>query len=71
MKTTENRSVGRPRVIGNDKLNSIRRMAKARDLSLKKVCAVQHVNYGSVIAAARTLAHPVQKLIKVYRARVA
>ena len=55
MKPSTTRSVGRPRTIDNDKLNSIKRMAKARSMSLKKVCAIQHVNYGSVIAAAREM----------------
>lgn len=62
-------TVGRPRIVTTEKLDSIQRMAKARSISLTKTCRMQHVNYGTVIAAARTLKHPVQKLIKVYKAR--
>lgn len=64
-------AVGRPRVVTADKLDSIKRMAQARSISLVKTCRMQHVNYGTVISAARVLKHPVQKLIKVYRARIA
>ncbi len=71
MKKTETRSVGRPRVIGNEKLDSIVRMAKARKLTLKKVCNMQHVNYGSVLAAANALSHGVLALVKKYKPRAA
>jgi hypothetical protein len=62
-------TVGRPRTITTDKLDSIQRMAKARSLNLVKTCKMQHVNYGSVLAAAKALRHPVQKLVKRYKAR--
>ena len=63
--------VGRPRVVGVDKLDSIKRMADARSISLIKTCRMQHVNYGTILAAAKTLKHPLTKLIKVYAERKA
>ena len=66
-----NATAGRPRTITAAKLDMVKRMVVARKLSLKKVCAIQHVKYGSVIAAVNTLGHSLRKMVKVYRVRVA
>jgi hypothetical protein len=62
-------AVGRPRTITTDKLDSIQRMAKARSINLVKTCKMQHIGYGSVLAAAKALKHPVLKMVKRYKAR--
>lgn len=63
--------VGRPREVDADRLDKVVALMKARNLNITKACKMAHIGYGTALAAAKTLNHPLQSLKKVYKPRQA
>lgn len=61
--------MARPRSITKESLDSIQESAKKFNGSLIKACRQRHKRYGSVLAAARVLNHPILGLVRSYAPR--